>query len=80
VATEVQIEQIEPGMIVPGGPDSIPCEVLRVDHAKETVPPLAGRDCIRLWSRRTDTNQEGYLTYGPGAMVTVVNDLKGNHA
>jgi hypothetical protein len=65
---ELPIESVGPGMIVPDGPKRLPCEVLRVDHAVETVPPLTGRPCIRLWSRRTDTNQEGYLTYGPGAL------------
>lgn len=62
------IETIVVGDTVLGGPNDTPCVVLRIESGVETVAPLTGRPCVRLWCRRDD-GQEGYLTYGPGGFV-----------
>lgn len=40
----------------------------------ETAGPLAGRPGLRVWCRREDTGAEGYMYYGPGASVSLVDD------
>lgn len=67
-----EIENIQEGARVAGGPERVPCEVLRIDHSVETVPPLTDRPCVRLWVRREDTNEEGFMTFGPRGMVEVL--------
>lgn len=69
----MQVENITAGTRVAGGPDRIPCTVLRIEPGVETVPPLTGRPCIRLWVRREDTSDEGFMTFGPGGFVNVLN-------
>lgn len=70
--TTVAIEEIEPRDVIAGGPDGIACTVLRVEPGVETVAPLAGRPCIRLWceGRIDGLLTVGYVTYGPGGRVT----------
>jgi hypothetical protein len=76
------IERVVEGDVVVYAPHDrrIPCKVLRVEPGVETVTPLAGRPCIRLWVYRTDGEEgdrgtyEGYLTYGPGAEVLCYDD------
>jgi hypothetical protein len=70
--TTTEVETIEEGDVVAGGPDRVPCEVLRIEPGTETVWPLAGRPCIRLWVRREDTGEEGSMTFGPGGLVEVL--------
>lgn len=68
----VEIEKVAEGIRVAGGPDRIPCTVLRIEPGIETVAPLAGRPCVRLWVRREDTGEEGSMTFGPGGLVEVL--------
>jgi hypothetical protein len=75
MTTELSINDVKVDHVVAGGPDKVPCTVLRIDHTTETVAPLAGRPCVQLWCRRQDTNQEGFLTFGPGALVTLLNPM-----
>lgn len=70
--SELPIEQVAVGHVILAGPDrQVPCRVLRVEPGVETVQPLAGRPCIRLWCERTDTGDEGYVTFGPTALVSI---------
>lgn len=48
------------------------CTVTRPPElTHETIEPLRGRPAIRIWIRRTDTNDEGYVLFGPGAEVDI---------
>jgi hypothetical protein len=67
----IPIDDIQPDMVIAGGPDRIPCTVLRTEDSVETVAPLAGRPCIKVWIRREDTGEEGYVLYGPNGYVEI---------
>lgn len=74
------IDDIGPDTMIAGGPDRVPCTVLRKEDSVETVAPLAGRPCIKVWVRREDTGEEGYVLCGPGGHLDVLDNkshLKG---
>lgn len=60
----MRADAIEPGMVIAGGPDRVPSLVLRVEAGVETIAPLAGRPCLKVWVRREDTGEEGFVLYG----------------
>lgn len=67
----LHVQQIEPGDLVAGGSDDIPCRII---HGPVPGTDLFGRDTLRFWARREDTGEEGWLIYGPTGFVTVIDE------
>jgi hypothetical protein len=68
----VPAELLQPGDRI--DVDGVTATVLRAGvEAVETVWPLAGRPCLRVWGRREDTGAEGFMTYGPGGVARVIS-------
>ena len=44
----------------------VPCVALR---APEPTKDRFGRDMVKIYTRRLDTSEEGYVIYGPDARV-----------
>jgi hypothetical protein len=49
--------------------EDLTVEVLR---ASEMATDYFGRPVVRFWAKRLDTQEEGFMSYGPGIEIDVI--------
>ncbi len=65
---EMPVTDLRPGMVVTSAHWPSDAEILR---PAEDWQDTFGRDMLRFWAKRLDTEQEGYVFFGPSAYVHV---------
>jgi hypothetical protein len=50
--------------------------LVSAEAGTETVGPIGGRPCVRIYGRREDTGRQGTMTFGPSAGVQVLVDAE----
>lgn len=59
---------LKPGDVITG-PGNTEVTILR---DREPWQDMFGQQLFRYWARRSDTHAEGWMTYGPAGVVSIV--------